>query len=117
MGYQSQDDKCGDFEYCIRDFIGKLLALIGIDDEPSFKWNRIANQLEETQMVLTAANYLDDEAVLKHLPWLTPEEIDEILERKGAEDMDRLNITQITENDETSEVNNDADGRGTQMDR
>lgn len=117
MGYQSQDDKCGDFEYCIRDFIGKLLALIGIDDEPSFKWNRIANQLEETQMVLTAANYLDDEAVLKHLPWLTPEEIDEILERKSAEDMDRLNITQITENDETSEVNNDANGRGTQMDR
>ena len=54
MGYQNQDDKCGDFEYCIRDFIGKLLELIGIDDTPSFKWNRIANQLEETKMELTA---------------------------------------------------------------
>lgn len=93
MGYQSQDDKCGDFEYCIRDFVGKLLELLGIDDTPSFQWNRIANQLEETQMVLTAATYLDDEAVLRHLPWLTPEEVDEILERKDAEDMERLGVT------------------------
>ena len=93
MGYQAQDDKCGDFEYCIRDFIGKLLELIGIDDEPSFQWNRIANQLEETQMVLTAANYLDDEAVLRHLPWLTPEEVDEILKRRDAENMERLGVT------------------------
>lgn len=97
--YQPMDDKCGDFEYCIREFIGNLLALIGIDDEPSFKWNRIANQTEETQMVLSAANYLDDESILKHLPWLTPEEVDEILKRKDAENAERLNaqIDQIEE--------------------
>lgn len=89
--YQPMDDKCGDFEYCIREFIGKLFKLVGIDDEPSFKWNRIANQTEETNMVLAAADYLDDESVLKHLPWLTPEEVDEILKRKDAEDADRLN--------------------------
>lgn len=94
MGYQSQDDKCGDFEYCIRDFIGKLLALLDIDDTPSFQWNRVANQLEETQMVLTAATYLDDEAVLRHLPWLTPEEVDEILKRRDAEDMERLDVVE-----------------------
>ncbi len=90
MGYQGQDDKCGDFEYCIRDFIGKLLALLDIDDTPSFQWNRIANQLEETQMVMTAATYLDSEAILRHLPWLTNDEVDDILERKDAEAMDRL---------------------------
>lgn len=94
MGYQNQDDKCGDFEYCLRDFIGKLLALLGIDDEPSFKWNRIANQLEETQMVLLAASYLDDDAVLDHLPWLTPEEIAAIKERRVAEDLTRLDVTE-----------------------
>ena len=109
MGYQSQDDKCGDFEYCIRDFIGKLLALLGIDDTPSFKWNRIANQLEETQMVLTAANYLDDESILRHLPWLTPEEVDAILERKDAEDLGRLGVIE-------PEVNHNADGQGAQLD-
>lgn len=90
MGYQSQDDKCGDFEYCIRDFIGKLLALLGIDDTPSFQWNRIANQLEETQMVLMAANYLDDESILRHLPWVLPEEVDEIMQRRDEEDVSRV---------------------------
>ena len=109
MGYQSQDDKCGDFEYCIRDFIGKLLELLGIDDTPSFQWNRIANQLEETQMVLTAATYLDDEAVLRHLPWLTPEEVDEILERKDAEDMERLDVVDTggRENEESDSEETD----------
>lgn len=92
MAYQPQDDKCGDFEYCIRDFIARLLRFIGVEDEPSFQWNRIANQGEETQMVLMAANYLDDEAILKHLPWLTPEETREILARKSAEDMTRLGV-------------------------
>lgn len=109
MGYQSQDDKCGDFEYCIRDFIGKLLKLLGIDDTPSFQWNRIANQLEETQMVLTAATYLDDEAILRHLPWLTPEEVDEILERKDAEDMERLDVVDTggRENEESDSEETD----------
>lgn len=100
MGYQNQDDKCGDFEYCLRDFIGKLLTLLGIDDIPSFQWNRIANQNEETQMVLLAANYLDDEAVLRHLPWLMPEEVDEILKRRDAEDMERLDAVEVNDNAE-----------------
>lgn len=104
MGYQNQDDKCGDFEYCLRDFIGKLLSLLGIDDTPSFQWNRIANQNEETQMVLLAANYLDDESVLRHLPWLTPEEVDEILKRKDAEAMERMDsIEPLQDSDSQTE--------------
>lgn len=83
LAYQAQDDKCGDFEYHIRDFIGKLFALLGIEDTPNFKWNRIANQTEETNMVLAAAPYLDDETVLKHLPWIMTEEVDEIMQRKA----------------------------------
>lgn len=102
LAYQQQDDKCGDFEYCIREFIRQLLGLIGIVDEPSFKWNRIANQTEETQMVMTAAQYLDDESILKHLPWLTPEEVDEILKRKAAGDLNRLGVTE--QEDEPNEA-------------
>ena len=91
MAYQQQDDKCGDFEYCIRDFIVRLLELLGIEDEPSFQWNRIANQMEETQMVMMAAAELDSETILNKLPWITPEEAEEILKRKAAEDLGRFN--------------------------
>ena len=90
MAYQQQDDKCGDFEFCIRDFIARLLMLLGLEDEPSFQWNRIANQLEETQMVMMAAEELDSETILNKLPWITPEEVEEILKRKAAEDLGRF---------------------------
>lgn len=90
MAYQPQDDKCGDFEYSIRDFIGRVLNLLGIEDEPSFQWNRVANQMEETQMVMMAAAELDSEAILAKLPWITPEEAEKILKRKAAEDLGRF---------------------------
>lgn len=72
--YQSQDDKCDDFEYCIIEFIQQLLEFLGIDDEPTFVRNKVINQAEQTNMVLAAANYLTEELVIKHLPFLTPEE-------------------------------------------
>lgn len=91
LAYQPQDDKCGDFEYFIRDFIASLLSLLGIEDEPSFRWNRIANQAEETQMVMTAAAELGTELVLKKLPFLTPEEVEDRLREMAAEDSVRFN--------------------------
>ncbi len=103
LAYQPQDDKCGAFEYCIRDFISKLFCLVGIDDEPTFKWNRIANLTEETQMVMTAANVLDDETILKHLPWLTPEEVDDIIKRKDAEEAARVESGAFGDEEEPEE--------------
>lgn len=100
LSYQQQDDKCGDFEYCIRDFIYKLLDIVGISDEPTFHWNRIANQQDETNMVMTAANYLDDETLLNHLPWLTPEEVQTILARKDETDMRRMMAIEDEEDEE-----------------
>ena len=88
--YQPMDDKCGDFEYFLIDAIQNILSLAGIDDEPSFKWNRIANQTEETNMVMTAAAVLGDEWTLKKLPFLTPEEVEEIMQDKGNAAMNRF---------------------------
>ena len=88
--YQPFDNKVDQYEYCILDFLDELFKLVGIEDNPTFKRSRIVNQLEETQMILTAAQYLDDETILKHLPFLTPDEVDEIQKRKAAEDLDRM---------------------------
>ena len=91
--YQPMDDKCGDFEYFLIDAIQSILSLAGIEDEPSFKWNRIANQTEETNMVMTASPVLGDEWTLKKLPFLTPEEVEEIMKEKGNNDMNRFGHT------------------------
>ena len=92
--YQPMDDKCGDFEYLLIDAIQNILALAGIDDEPSFKWNRIANQTEETNMVMTASVVLGDEWTLKKLPFLTPEEVEDIMKEKGNAAMNRFTTPQ-----------------------
>lgn len=91
--YQPLDENADDFEYQVIDAVQKLLALQGVSAEdatPQFKRNRISDQQEQTQMVMTAAPYLDDEAVLNHIPWLTPEEVDELLKRRAAEEIDRI---------------------------
>lgn len=87
--YQQMDNKVDEFEYCVGDFLYQLFALIGIDDEPTFTRSKIVNQMEQTQMVLLAASYLDDETILSKLPWLTQEEVTEIMRRKSAEEVSR----------------------------
>lgn len=93
--YQPQDNKCADFEYFLIDFIRQICAVAGIDDpEPAFTWNKVINQAEITSMVLSAAEYLDDETTLRHLPWLLPEEVPEILKRRDEADLKRMGILQ-----------------------
>lgn len=87
--YQPMDNKVDQFEYCVIDFLQALFKIVGIEDEPSFTRSKVTNQLEQTQMVLLAANYLDDKTILNKLPWLTQEEVAEILKRKAAEDIER----------------------------
>lgn len=73
------------------DFIRQICAVAGIaNPEPAFSWNKVINQAEETNMVLAAAAFLDDETVLKHLPWILPEEVPEILKRKADADINTV---------------------------
>lgn len=89
--YQSQDNKCADFEYYVIDFIQKILEIAGIEDNPTFTWNRVINQNEQTQMVLSASSYLSEEMVIKKLPFLTPEEANEVIEQREKEGYDAFN--------------------------
>ena len=87
--YSNLDLKCDGFESCVTKFIDAVLELIGVEDSPTYKRTKIQNLAEETQVVLSAAQYLDDETILKHLPFLSPDEIDGILERKQEEEANR----------------------------
>lgn len=95
--YQPFDNKVDQYEYCVLDFLDELFKLVGIEDNPTFKRSRVVNQLEETQIILAAAQYLDDETILKHLPFLTPDEVYEIQKRKAEEDLERFNNNEPTE--------------------
>ncbi len=92
--YENLDLKTDRFEMCVSDFIDHLLKLIGVEDSPTFKRTKVTNMSEETQMVLQSANYLDTETVLKHLPFLSPDEIEDIMAAKQQEEMDRFGLMQ-----------------------
>ena len=87
--YEPLNQKTDEFELCIHEFINGVLAVAGIEDTATFKRSQIVNRKEETEMLLLAAEYLDDETMLRKLPFLTEDEIEGILQRKGAEEIDR----------------------------
>lgn len=88
--YQPMDEEADDFEYQVTDFIEHLLSLLGIEDTPSFKRNRISNENERTQMILSASQYLDNETLLQKLPFITVDEISNILSKTLMESENRF---------------------------
>lgn len=84
--YQPMDEEADAFEYQVNDFIQQILRLAGLQDTPIFTRNRIQNQKEQTEMVMLAANQLDQETILRKLPFITVDEIDAILARKDKTD-------------------------------
>lgn len=99
--YQPMDEEADDFEYQIIEFIQQLLSLIGVEDVPLFKRNRISNFKEQVEMVMLEANYLDEETILRKLPNITPDEVEQILLRKS--ERDSKIVTPDTEGDEEDE--------------
>ena len=83
------------------DFVQKILELAGISDNPTLTWNRVVNQSEQANMVLSAANYLSDECVIQHLPFLTPEEAMAEIEKRQAEEIKRFSTDEDDEEEGT----------------
>ena len=90
--YQPMDEEADDFEYQVIQYVRQILALIGIDDMPQFKRNRISNQYEQTQMVMMAADKLDDETLLNKLPFISVDEVQKVLANKDAESDSRFEL-------------------------
>lgn len=90
MAYQPQDDKINDFEFFLMDFFDAIFELAGIDSEVTLRRNKVVNKQENTAMVLSAANYISPECVIRHLDFLTPEEQEEEIRYLAKENLDRF---------------------------
>lgn len=88
--YQAQDEEADAFEYQVIECVQQILALKGLEGTPQFSRNRVANQLEEVNMVVSEAEWLDNETILDLLPNVTPDMKQAILERKDVQDAQRL---------------------------
>ena len=55
-------------------------------------------------MVMLEAPYLDDETILKKLPNVSSEEVEQIMKKKAADDLDRM-----SDNDQPEDVIDDGE--------
>ena len=111
--YEPINQKTDQFEHCVTEFTNGILALAGIEDEPTYTRSQMSNQSELLDMVLQCAEYLDDEYVTTKILTLLgdADKAQEVLKRKDAEAADRYKQqeAELEELRNNQGVNNDAD--------
>lgn len=103
--YEPLNSKTDQYEYCVREFLKKILEIAGIDDTPSFTRSMIVNNQEEVQLVIQSAAYLDEEYVTRKILTLfgDGDMADEILKRRDLNEVSNFNEETGEEEEKGSE--------------
>ena len=112
--YEPLNQKTDDFEYCVTDFIEGILALVGIDDTPTYTRSQMSNRTEILQNVLSASEYLDTEYITqKTLTLLGDADMfEEVMRRKASEEVGRYGtVEDVDEEIDTAEEEADMDNK------
>lgn len=89
--YVPLDLKVDQYEAQVTEFVDGILALAGIDDEPTYTRNQIISRQEDAQTVLLGAEYLDEEYITAKLLTILgdADQIEAVHRRRAAEEEDR----------------------------
>ena len=113
--YEPLNSKTDQYEYCVRDFLAGILEIAGIEDTPTFTRSVIVNNQEEMQLIIQAAQFLDQEYVTRKILELfgDGDKADEILERIAADELARAQAEMMMQGENptpnTKEGQNGAD--------
>lgn len=112
--YEPMNSKADEYEYCVIEFINGILAIAGIDDEPSFTRSMMINVQEEVQTISQAAMYLPEEYVTTKIVTLLgdADQVENILAQNAAEETKRFTNVNTPEEEETPEDANLSGDRG-----
>ena len=115
--YEPINQKTDQFEYCVTEFINGVLALAGIEDEPTYTRSQMSNQSETLEMVMQCAEYLDDEYVTTKILTLLgdADKAQEVLKRKDAEAADRYKQMETELEELRNQQNNEQFPNGKQL--
>lgn len=100
--YVPLDLKADDFEEQVTTFIMGILAVAGLDDEPTYTRNQITNKTEEIQATLMLAPYVTQEYMTKKLLTIVGDAdmVEDILKQQDAENLARLGSIGVNEPEE-----------------
>lgn len=93
--YEPLNNKTDQYEYCVQEFIQGILAIAGIEDNPTFTRSMLINQGEEIQDIMTATDVLDEEYLTRKILTLLGDgdQAEEILARKAADEVTMGGLT------------------------
>lgn len=96
VAYQPLDSKCDMYEYCVIEFIQKILELAGIDDKVTFTRSKIVNKSDEVNTLLAAQAYLDDETLVEQVCQILgiADKTDEIIRKRRTEEQSRFEVAE-----------------------
>lgn len=90
--YEPLNAKTDLFEYQVTEFIDGILALVGIEDEPTYTRSLIVNQQEMIQNLVTSAEYLSADYITRKVLEILgdTDKADEIINQRLLEDVNRF---------------------------
>ena len=90
--YEPLNAKTDLFEYQVTEFIDGILALVGIEDEPTYTRSLIVNQQEMIQNLVASAEYLSDDYITRKVLEILGDtgKADEIINQRLLEDVNRF---------------------------
>ena len=94
--YQPLDSKCDMYEYCVIEFVQKILELAGIDDKVTFTRSKVVNKSDEINTLLAAQAYLDDETIVEQVCQILgiADKADEIIRKRRTEEQSRFEVAE-----------------------
>lgn len=103
--YEPVNSKADEYEYCVREFLDKLLAVAGIDDKPTFTRSIMVNVQEEVQTLVQAASYLSAEYVTTKIMTIFGDIdlVEEELAKQGVEERARFGVNEWQTEDTSSQ--------------
>lgn len=89
--YEPLNAKTDLFEYQVTEFINGILALVGIEDEPTYTRSLIVNQQEMIQNLVTSAEYLSADYITRKVLEILGDidKADEVMEQKLVDETSR----------------------------
>ena len=104
--YEPLNSKTDEFEYCVHEFLDKVLTIAGIADEKAtFTRSMMLNKSEEIDSLMKAATNLPAEYVTQKLLTIMGDGdmADEIVKQMQAEELERMSLGQPDEAEEDEE--------------
>lgn len=103
--YEPMNNKADAYEYCVIEFVRGVLAVAGIDDEPTFTRSKMINAAEEVQSLMLAVQYLPDDYVTRKLLNLfgDADQQEQVMQTMSEEDTERFRVPITGEEPEAEE--------------